>query len=165
MNICGWKFLLVEKYINLPTFLFMMKKNLLIGLLFVVWAASAFSISTLSAKPSKKILRVATFNNEKDFPSKKADSKWTTRCPLVVRLLKEENFDIIGMQEPYWNQIQDLQKRTLVRVLQNQLVTALRPASGHHVVLLLIQRRRLRQGVENIRAHHGGKQAGSGGKA
>ena len=88
----------------------MMKKNLLIGLLFVVWAASAFSISTLAAKPSKKILRVATFNNEKDFPSKKADSKWTTRCPLVVRLLKDENFDIIGMQEPYWNQIQDLQE-------------------------------------------------------
>lgn len=62
------------------------------------------------AASGRKTLRVATFNNEKDFPSKIPDSKWTTRCPLVVQLLQDEDYDIIGMQEPYWNQIQDLEK-------------------------------------------------------
>ena len=33
---------------------------------------------------------------------------WKGRLPLVSKMLREEKFDIVGMQEPLWHQMKDM---------------------------------------------------------
>lgn len=56
-------------------------------------------------------LRVATFNNQIGFPDEKNEpAKWANRVELVQKLLWEEDFDIVGMQEPMWYQCKDMER-------------------------------------------------------
>lgn len=49
-------------------------------------------------------LRIASFNNQYD----NEHYPWSERRSRVKRLIDDEHWDIIGMQEPLWNQMQDL---------------------------------------------------------
>ena len=56
-------------------------------------------------------IKVASFNNQIGFPNEKNEpAKWPGRLPLVQKMLEEENFDIVGMQEPMWYQCKDMEK-------------------------------------------------------
>ena len=56
-------------------------------------------------------IKVATFNNQIGFPNEKNEpAKWSNRLPLVEKMLLEEDFDIVGMQEPMWYQCKDMEK-------------------------------------------------------
>ena len=70
--------------------------------LILIFAFAAVSCSTV---------RVATFNNQIGFPNEKTEAaKWPGRLPLVEKMLLEEDFDIVGMQEPMWYQCKDMEK-------------------------------------------------------
>lgn len=57
-----------------------------------------------------RYIKVATFNNQVGFPTEKNEpAKWPGRLPLVEKLLLEEDFDIVGMQEPLWYQCKDME--------------------------------------------------------
>ena len=65
----------------------------------------------LLALVSCSTIRVASFNNQIGFPNEKNEpAKWSNRLPLVEKMLLEEDFDIVGMQEPMWYQCKDMEK-------------------------------------------------------
>ena len=61
-------------------------------------AASALSL------PAQETLRIATFNNQYE----NKVHPWADRADRVYRLIEAENWDIVGMQEPFWNQVADM---------------------------------------------------------
>ena len=61
-------------------------------------AASALSL------PAQETLRIATFNNQYE----NKVHPWADRADRVYRLIEAENWDIVGMQEPFWNQMADM---------------------------------------------------------
>lgn len=67
---------------------------------------AAAAIVGLSSCCGRTTLRIATFNNQCDIFDPEL---WPERLPLVRELFDEEQFDVIGMQEPFWNQVADME--------------------------------------------------------
>lgn len=55
-------------------------------------------------KAPKNVLRIATFNNQYENKGK----PWSGRRDRVWKLMAEQRWDIVGMQEPFWNQVADM---------------------------------------------------------
>ncbi len=53
-------------------------------------------------------LRVMTYNIRRKGYEKQEQHEWSNRLPLVVNILQETNPDLIGLQEPITDQINDL---------------------------------------------------------
>lgn len=64
-----------------------------------------FGTSQLSAQPAK--LKIASFNIQYDNLKDKANP-WEKRLPGVVEVFNKYQFDIVGAQEPYLSQLNDL---------------------------------------------------------
>ena len=62
-----------------------------------------------STDASPRTFRVATFNMRTDCD--KGEHAWTNRLPLVLKVVKDNEFDIIGAQELKTNQVFDLRRR------------------------------------------------------
>lgn len=50
------------------------------------------------------VLKVATFNNQYE----NKWHPWSERRDRVYAMLEKESFDVVGMQEPFWNQVKDM---------------------------------------------------------
>ena len=61
-----------------------------------------------AADASPRPFRIATFNMRTDCD--KGEHAWTNRLPLVVKVVKESGFDVIGAQELKTNQVADLRR-------------------------------------------------------
>ena len=61
-----------------------------------------------AADASPRPFRIATFNMRTDCD--KGEHAWTNRLPLVVKVIKESGFDVIGAQELKTNQVADLRR-------------------------------------------------------
>ena len=61
------------------------------------------AVSALSL-PAQETLRIATFNNQYE----NKVHPWADRADRVYKLIEAENWDIVGMQEPFWNQMADM---------------------------------------------------------
>ena len=81
-------------------------QRILFYLIFICFVANA---AGSSASKRAITLRIASFNNQYDNTRAPSGSGvWKGRFPLVLKLLREEKFDIVGMQEPLWHQMKDM---------------------------------------------------------
>ena len=73
-----------------------------------IFTVFIFFLTCISGcSPKTAVLKIGTFNNQCDLFDPEL---WPDRLPLVRELFDEYQFDVIGMQEPFWNQMQDLEK-------------------------------------------------------
>ncbi len=78
-------------------------------LLFLLLMCIVTHVTGSKANRRTVTLRVASFNNQYDNTRAPAGAGvWKGRLPLVLQMLREEKFDIVGMQEPYWHQVKDM---------------------------------------------------------
>lgn len=61
-----------------------------------------------AADAAPRPFRIATFNMRTDCD--KGEHAWTNRLPLVVKVVKDNGFDVIGAQELKTNQVADLRR-------------------------------------------------------
>ena len=54
--------------------------------------------------PQKRVLRIASFNNQYE----NSYRPWAERRGRVVRLVRDQRWDVVGMQEPFWGQVKDM---------------------------------------------------------
>ncbi len=52
--------------------------------------------------------RIATYNIRLDIPHIDTGNKWVDRCPHVANLMSHYDFDVMGTQEGFYNQLNDL---------------------------------------------------------
>ena len=53
-------------------------------------------------------LRIASFNNQADLS--KDGHNWAERAPRVKKLMDERGWDVVGMQEPFWFQVKQMEQ-------------------------------------------------------
>lgn len=79
-----------------------MKKFFFAVSLAFILSGSVFS----SAKP--RTIRIASFNNQADLSQ---DHRyWKEHAPRVKKLIEDRQWDVVGMQEPFWFQVQDMEQ-------------------------------------------------------
>ncbi len=74
---------------------------------FYTYLLAAFVILFSSCTKDSTPIRIGSFNNQCDIFD---PDLWPTRLQLVRQLFDEEQFDVVGMQEPFWNQMADMEK-------------------------------------------------------
>ncbi len=85
------------------------RRHAFAAFVFVCFASGNLMLG--QAKRQMATLRIASFNNQydnKSYPS--GAGEWPGRLPLVLNMLREEQFDVVGMQEPLWRQMKDMEK-------------------------------------------------------
>jgi len=76
-------------------------------LLFLFFLVFLFSGSeSLVAK--NHTIKIATFNNQADLS--KDHHYWEDHAPRIKMLIDEMQWDVVGMQEPFWFQVQDMER-------------------------------------------------------
>ena len=86
-----------------------MKTNVIVSaLLATLTVSSGCSHSDTAADASPRPFRIATFNMRTDCD--KGEHAWTNRLPLVVKVVKDNGFDVIGAQELKTNQVAHLRR-------------------------------------------------------
>jgi endonuclease/exonuclease/phosphatase family metal-dependent hydrolase len=71
---------------------------------------SAAPADAAPAAAEPKPFRAATFNMRTDCTADRGKHDWTNRVPLIVKVVEDNGFDIIGAQELKENQIADLRR-------------------------------------------------------
>lgn len=61
---------------------------------------------SFAARP--KTLRIATFNNQADLS--KDHRYWNEHASRVKKLIDERRWDVVGMQEPFWFQVKEMEE-------------------------------------------------------
>ena len=76
---------------------------------FVLMAlAIALGCSHPDSVSARRPFRIATFNMRTDCD--KGEHAWVNRLPLVVKVIEDNRFDVIGAQELKTNQVADLRR-------------------------------------------------------
>lgn len=69
------------------------------------WETSAIPAKDLADHSADdNVLKIATFNNQYE----NKWHPWSGRRDRVYAMLAKERFDVVGMQEPFWNQVKDM---------------------------------------------------------
>lgn len=69
---------------------------------------AALFLLMCSCVRTNSVLKIATFNNQVDL-SEDLHS-WAEHAPRVKNLIDEHQWDVVGMQEPCWSQVKDMQE-------------------------------------------------------
>lgn len=86
-----------------------MKANIRVAVLSALLAATCgCSHPDTAADAVPRPFRVATFNMRTDCD--KGEHAWTNRLPLVLKVIEDGGFDVVGAQELKTNQVADLQR-------------------------------------------------------
>jgi endonuclease/exonuclease/phosphatase family metal-dependent hydrolase len=76
--------------------------------LIAVLTALALTAAAFTVTAGESGLRVMTFNLR--FASSAASDNWPDRLPVMERLIQRHNPDVLGVQEPVWRQMRDLDR-------------------------------------------------------
>jgi len=78
-------------------------KRIICFFFFAPWIAC---FSSPAAEPH--LLKIASFNNQADLSGD--HHYWKEHAPRVKKLIDEMQWDVIGMQEPFWYQVRDMEE-------------------------------------------------------
>lgn len=74
---------------------------------FFAFFCSIFLAAVTLSQAGDRTIRIASFNNQADLS--KDHHRWKVNAPRVKKLLDERKWDVVGMQEPFWFQVQEME--------------------------------------------------------
>lgn len=84
------------------------KKNLMLLSVLAAGALSAGCVCSKNAEDPSPVIRLGTYNIR--CPMDKKENTWTSRSPLLVRVIRKNDPDLFGVQEAEKNQVEDILK-------------------------------------------------------
>ena len=81
-------------------------KHVVCGIGLAAFTACAAETTKAQDEKSGEAFRIATFNIR--LPADKTPNSWAERAPKCRALIENRGFDLMGLQEAMWSQIQDL---------------------------------------------------------